>query len=378
MATERSFRLPFPFRKRTVDGSTNDSICLKPNGSPINHTPDPSTSSSLSSRPPDYIYHSTSDTPLRRFYLDMRGTRIELDRDTFPILPETIMFSMFPDGTIPRVLDDDDGELNGGRDQKQYSYKMQSQTFFVDFDPGCLVYILKFYEHARETAAEMPASIPSTLPQIFDANRLPVLALKEELEYFTIFSPPNGKKAGSATEARMISPISIKRKLPFVSPSSASSSSPSSPSSPLIASIHPPVSKIYKDSTPSLRELKDECGKQLLFQRGVFEALKRNATSNATEQQLIDLLCVSGFSREAEWGYRHLEPGRTLINSLAMAVLRPENPGQTAGAQKLLLFWKKPARKVWWEGVDLRVGPDRTIPARVWCRRTWTLEVCLV
>lgn len=81
----------------------------------------------------------------------------------------------------------------------------------------------------------------------------------------------------------------------------------------------------------------------------------------------------SGFSREDEWGYRATEPNRCCISSIALvllktgishpsrtpgegAALEPAAPGvpqpgvtvnaaQLATAQKLLLFWRKPARK---------------------------------
>lgn len=44
-------------------------------------------------------------------------------------------------------------------------------------------------------------------------------------------------------------------------------------------------------------------------------------------------------------------------------------------AQKLLLFWRKPARRCWWEGVDLEnvEGVEGTL--KVWIRRVWTLEM---
>ena len=45
-------------------------------------------------------------------------------------------------------------------------------------------------------------------------------------------------------------------------------------------------------------------------------------------------------------------------------------------AQKLLLFWRKPARRCWWEGVELEnvegVGAKKL---KVWIRRVWTLEM---
>lgn len=44
-------------------------------------------------------------------------------------------------------------------------------------------------------------------------------------------------------------------------------------------------------------------------------------------------------------------------------------------AQKLLLFWRKPARRCWWEGIDLKdvEGVEGTV--KVWIRRVWTLEM---
>lgn len=64
----------------------------------------------------------------------------------------------------------------------------------------------------------------------------------------------------------------------------------------------------------------------------------------------------SGFNREDEWGFRALEPSRCCISSIALVLLKtgiihyPNNGkpveidyAQMATAQKLLLFWRKPA-----------------------------------
>ena len=66
----------------------------------------------------------------------------------------------------------------------------------------------------------------------------------------------------------------------------------------------------------------------------------------------------SGFDREDEWGFRALEPSRCCISSIALVLLKTgivHHPGasgekqvtidytQMATAQKLLLFWRKPA-----------------------------------
>lgn len=65
----------------------------------------------------------------------------------------------------------------------------------------------------------------------------------------------------------------------------------------------------------------------------------------------------SGFNRDDEWGYRACEPQRNVISSMALVLLKtginhrednkegpPEiDPVQMGTAQKLLLFWRKPA-----------------------------------
>jgi hypothetical protein len=55
---------------------------------------------------------------------------------------------------------------------------------------------------------------------------------------------------------------------------------------------------------------------------------------------------------------------------------------QMVTAQKLLLFWRKPARKCWWDGVELEVADDGKDAAggsvKVWARRVWTLELNIV
>lgn len=66
----------------------------------------------------------------------------------------------------------------------------------------------------------------------------------------------------------------------------------------------------------------------------------------------------SGFGREDEWGFRAPEPNRCCISSIALVLLQtgiyhhPAASGekqvtidynQMATAQKLLLFWRKPA-----------------------------------
>ena len=94
----------------------------------------------------------------------------------------------------------------------------------------------------------------------------------------------------------------------------------------------------------------------------------------------------SGFNHDDIWGHRAGEPHKAVICSLALARLRTDVRGSTADvagsnnavgmAQKLLLFWRKPARRCWWEGVELdNVEGFEGKKLKVWIRRVWTLEM---
>jgi hypothetical protein len=90
--------------------------------------------------------------------------------------------------------------------------------------------------------------------------------------------------------------------------------------------------------------------------------------------------CDSGFDREDRWGHRAPEPNKAVICSLALAKLRTDIRGDLASnnvgmAQKLLLFWRKPARRCWWEGVELDNVEGVEGKVKIWIRRVWTLEM---
>ena len=98
-------------------------------------------------------------------------------------------------------------------------------------------------------------------------------------------------------------------------------------------------------------------------------------------RQRVTLTDVSGFDHGDKWGHRAGEPNKAVICSLALARLRTDIKGDVAGgnavgmAQKLLLFWRKPARRCWWEGVELQDVEGVPGKLKVWIRRVWTLEM---
>jgi len=299
---------------------------------------------------------------LTRLLLDLRGKRFSVDRETIMNLPESVLLCLFPNGL---VLSRQSAALSDGGDNDDYE-----ELYGVDFDPECFSYVLNFFRKASEDFYGSPSSpgllhyqshliadggsptsdYGSSQSQNPLLSKQAIIVLREELEYFSI--PPKDGKA--STNANGI-------------------------------------------ANEALLELKRKCGNHLLHKRNIFTALQRNVNkeNNIAEQHLIDMLCMSGFDRDDEWGYRALEPSRCCISSIALVLLKTGinhvvdangdkrvnvDYTQMSTAQKLLLFWRKPARKCWWDGVEVNLAEEgeaaKTV--KLWARRVWTLELSLV
>ncbi|EPQ30009.1 uncharacterized protein PFL1_02682 [Pseudozyma flocculosa PF-1] len=416
---------------------------------------------------------------LTQLTLDLRGTRFTIERDTLMNLPESVLLCLFPNGLVlarqpkqPQSFDDD-GNDDADDDEEVY---------LVDFDPQCLSYVLSFFKTAQDDFYGIDDQPGKFRPSAFGGNggahhyqqssadfsdpnglygggpgmgqnpllnKQAIIVLREELEYFAI-PPKRPRTAASGPGGKLTQPSGDR--LATESDIDISKLETTNPES-----GHP---------TPALLSLKQSCGRALLDRKQIFTALQRNVNkeNNLAEQHLIDMLCMSGFDRNDTWGFRALEPSRCCITSIALVLLktgiahageleaqgiRPDSAeandyydetGQTsmfqgmkvdhqqlATAQKLLLFWRKPARKCWWDGVDivlphpdqkpnpaaadsndaastavsvglstvadatsaepdagmtpeevemLKNGTGRKV--RVWARRVWTLELSLI
>ncbi len=200
----------------------------------------------------------------------------------------------------------------------------------LQFDPHCFTFIISFFHRARDdfygtpdSTTPAPFTAQSALvdpsnpnPTEFTGSRNPILTkqaiivLREELEYFAI--PPSEARTNFTNEKGLANEVHI--------------------------------------------ALKVQCGLKLLEKKSIFTALQRNVNkeNNVAEQHLIDMLCMSGFNRDDEWGYRAMEPNRCCISSIALVLLKTGiihgqngevtvDSQQMGTAQKLLLFWRKPA-----------------------------------
>ncbi|GAA5962038.1 hypothetical protein JCM3765_005500 [Sporobolomyces pararoseus] len=319
--------------------------------------------------------------------LDLRGTRLSLEREALMELPESVLLCLFPNGVVlsPQRLPRADGEV----DEEE-----EEDVYYVDFDAQCLEFVLDFFNSAKDSFYGHPdgprrdLSLTSPIAQSNMQNPLflkqAIIVLREELEYFAI--PPKGKGVPDVVGQTATGGQEI--------PGTDENGKPNK----------------------SLLKLKVDCGNALLERKSIFTALQRNVNreNNVAEQHLIDMLCMSGFEREDVWGYRSLEPNRCCIASIALVLLKTGivhpplsstggdiadnfsatttsdlddgtggvqvNAQQLATAQKLLLFWRKPARKCWWDATDLTIdaGTDQERDIKVWARRVWTLELSLI
>lgn len=306
--------------------------------------------------------------------LNIRGKMFHITRDELMSLPESILLCLFPNG----VFVDVDGNV--------ITNLTEDDIVYVNFSPECFQYIVDSFGAA---AQRLP---PSSQPEIYDSYTTPdievlnekpsIIVLREDLDYYVI--PPR----------KGISPQGV-------------------------------------------RAIKSAAGSYLVSRNKVFEGLgyAPGKKLGPAEEHLLEMLCSSGFNVESDWGHRCSEPGKTVLTSLALVDLvhpeqqqEPESPSlnpvssnntkvsrrsrivelagnaarsasrsvsrnrsssrtKSAGtSSKLLLFWRKPARKCWWsdDEVELKIPgllhtdglSDASI--RLHIRRVWTLELSVI
>lgn len=257
--------------------------------------------------------------------MDLRGIRFVLSRDELLTLPEFVLLSLFPNGLFP------EGHMGG------FS---EGDAVQVDYDPASLQYMLDFFRDVAQSIPTEPSpnsspdggAVPiDSLTGARDdgSKRAGIIVLREDLDFYAIPPKPD------ITQAEMI-------------------------------------------------EVKRAAARALLKQDGIFSGLKRSDEPGTTEAHLIEMLTAGGFNHDDKWGHRAGEPNKAVVCSLALARLRSDIRGNDMGsnavgmAQKLLLFWRKPARRCWWEGVELKDVEGVDGPLKVWIRRVWTLEMSVI
>lgn len=310
--------------------------------------------------------------------LNIRGQLFTITRDELMALPESILLCLFPNG----VFVDIDGNV--------ISNLTEEDVVYVNFAPECFQYIVDTF---GEAAAQLPPQPDNSYYDRTDAELLQekpaIIVLREDLDYYCI--PP-----------------------------------------------------IHGLTAEDMKLIKIKTGDYLSNNQKVFDGLgyKPGKTLGPAEQHLLDMLCSSGFNVDSNWGHRSREPDRAIVSSLALVRLNHPKPdaendselstmksGQSlttsvtslpsersrsrsriaslarsassrsrskkrenSVATKLLLFWRKPARKCWWsnevydiELLDISFTDPATnqvvtkdLKFKVHIRRVWTLELSVV
>ncbi|KAJ1824739.1 hypothetical protein LPJ60_000493 [Coemansia sp. RSA 2675] len=187
-------------------------------------------------------------------------------------------------------------------------------------------------------------------------DRNPLVVLREELDYFVV--PSSGRTRGDVSEVPGFTLDMAKTRCGEL----------------LVEddSVFEPLERTMQRN--------QEKWKSKVNSEGASDEAQALQSASVIEQQLIDMLCLAGFPRDARWGCRRVEPSKTSVTSLLTVPLdESADQSRIIAAQKLLLFYKKPARKCWWEGEDVNAGDnEHKIDLKLWCRRTWTLELVLI
>jgi hypothetical protein len=281
--------------------------------------------------------------PSGNILLDLRGTLFDIPKEELLRLPESILL-----GISNGLLFDNEGSL--------IVNLSEARTATVNFSPECLKYTLDTFRNVAkdldppylsidsqgllEESLEETAPGPSVshdpvinISEVFK-RRPAIIVLREDLDYYCLPAEPGQ--------------ISVEK----------------------------------------MQELKRTCGKIVVEQNKVFSGLRKADDTGSPEHHLIEMLCSSGFHIDDSWGFRSREPNKTVISSLALIPLKqsldePDVSGQDGESDlptphKLLLFWRKPARKCWWDSMTLNDVEGCEGPLRVHIRRVWTLELSVL
>ncbi|KAK6458466.1 uncharacterized protein RJT20DRAFT_133898 [Scheffersomyces xylosifermentans] len=323
-----------------------------------------------------------------KIHLNIRGTEFTITRDELMGLPESILLCLFPNGVF---LD-----VNG----QVITNLTEEDIVYVNFEPSCFQYIIDVFSEAQRDLLEMPSMSPQvsfhgsrTHQENVLQSKPAIIVLREDLDYYVI----------------------------------------------------PPIAGLNADQ---MRHLKLGVSTELIKNKLIFSGLGYDVNLPASteqklgpaEQHLFDMLCSSGFDPTGVWGSRSLEPSKCVISSLSLVRLKtspptpPESPSLapsttnslspvTSNAStksrsrsriaslansasraasrslskskkpvdtnqtKLLLFWRKPARKCWWSNEEADVDLDvedlfdaglKKLTVRVHIRRVWTLELSVI
>ncbi|KAK4519945.1 uncharacterized protein ATC70_010189 [Mucor velutinosus] len=231
-------------------------------------------------------------------HLNLRGTRIDIDRNTLRSMPETVRRALFPRGLV--------------KDTKEHK---------SEFDPVMLAHMLKFLRtektrfqtrHSQfNEDAYLAHAVVSGIPLNPLLTKQGIVVLLEELVCFVICENSSSIKQRSL--------------------------------------------------------------KLLLDQDSIFDT--SNGNHSQQDSHWLDLLRLAGFGLEDKWQVRSQQPNMSCIHSLALASIDYDD--RLRIGQRTMVYHSSPTTRCWWNKAIVPVGNGNET-CKLWCRRTWTIEVVLV
>lgn len=355
-------------------------------------------------------------------HLNIRGKEFTITRDDLMSLPESILLCLFPNGVF---LD-----VNG----QVINNLTEDDIVYVNFDPFTFQYIINTFYKAQQDLVTMQQNNNQLQPtssygggnnnrqeNILDTKPA-IIVLREDLDFYVI-PPAEGLNAEQTKQLKLgVSAQLLKNKLIFSG-----------------------LGYKFEDDEGEGIQIHDKPGdvdQHSGEDTDTDSTTKKSKGLGPAEQHLFDMLCSSGFEVKDKWGCRSLEPNKCVISSLLLVRLKtnppppPETPpdspslapvasnASTNGRSrsrsriaqlasnatraalrslsskrngnksdntqtKLLLFWRKPARKCWWSHgwvnievdapdlFDLGTGNGK-MSVKVHIRRVWTLELSVI
>lgn len=294
-------------------------------------------------RPPSFHEDLRGELP-ELLVLNLNGAKFEILRELFFTLPECILICLSL-GTTPQPQVDETGQVYFPDDS-------DDGLINIDFNPKCFEYVLmKISDVGRgltpvnvmqykmrptsasgnneemlydvEQADEIPwlPNNPNAIPQVLE-QRPSFIVLKEDLEYY-LFNQTN-------------------------------------------------------IDDHELNDLKNEVGNMFANAQEnmhIFRGLRNSQELNSPEYFLMQMLVQAGMRPEQLWDYRERYENTSRVSSMQLTQVKlpPSEMIESIHAlHKLLLFWRKPAKKCWWDRKEMLISGK---PLVVHCRRVWTLEL---
>lgn len=326
--------------------------------------------------------------------MNMRGHMFTITRDDLMALPESILLCLFPNGIFV------------GMDGQVINNLTEDDIVYVNFSPECFQYICQIFD----TAVRDLHIINEIQPSSYDINdpnilndRPSIIVLREDLDYYCI---PPAKKM-SIEQMRHVKLLVGEKLLEFNKIFEGLGYVAGKQLKPAEQHLMDMLcnSGFHSDELWGHRSL--EPGKTVIFSLTLARlnngTVSRNHSTLVTPNESPNLKPVASstsiasnpnlLSVDERGRHKDKDKRKSRLSTLAQSISRAgskvrnkPNPNNT----KLLLFWRKPARKCWWSNstVTVDIGDIGLVDAdgknitnalvKVNIRRVWTLELSII